>query len=242
MSEWRAEVIINCAAFSNVDRSEEEPEEALAVNRDGAANVTSAAAGIRSLVVHFSTDYVFDGQRRTPYRPHDQPAPLNVYGISKLAGEAAVRDSGCRHLIVRTSWHFGEGSRGFVNVMRRALVDPDPGRQMLGVVHNETSRPTWVGHLAPAVLDLRRKGTTGVLHLANHGSCSRLALAQSMRRLLGAGRTGEELPRLTALSAKEFGAPARRPEYSVLDLSAGTEALGRRLPHWKNALEEYLIQ
>ncbi len=225
-------VVFNCAAFSNVDAAESEPRKALAVNRDGARNVAEAAAREGALMVHISTDYVFDGRKESPYLPTDQPAPLNRYGISKLAGEMAVREAAPEHLIVRTSWLFGEGSAGFVGFVRRALDAPPS--DCLTIVSDEWSRPTWVADLAPALLELVEKGARGCLHLANAGSCSRLELALEIRSVLGSEIT------LCPVPAEEFGAPARRPHYSVLDLSDGERILGRALPHWGEALRRFL--
>jgi dTDP-4-dehydrorhamnose reductase len=232
ISESRPDVVFNCAAFSNVDRSETEVEEALLVNRDGARNVALAARAVGARMVHLSTDYVFDGQKETPYLPSDQPAPINLYGISKLAGEAAVKEVGGDWLLVRTSWLFGEGKEGFVGLVQKALTEEG---EPLRVVNDQKSRPTWTGDLAPALLDLASGGAQGCFHLANAGSCSRLYLALEIRKILEAGRPILPLP------SEEYDAPARRPRYSVLDLTETERTLGRSLPHWKDSLRTFLL-
>ena len=254
-------VILNCAAFSQVDRAQAEPEEALAVNRDGAANVAGAAARAGAFLLHVSTDYVFDGKKEEPYLPTDQPAPLNLYGISKLAGELAVRAAGGQHLILRTSWLFGHTDAGFVAFLRRAFSEP-ASTGPLRVVKDETSRPTYVEDLAPALLDLVEARTASapssdpeshpaVLHLANRGSCTRLELAQAVQEELrgtvdlGPGEEGsaegDPLDReILPVTSEAFGAPARRPRYSVLDLTLAEEILGRSLPNWREALRRFL--
>ncbi|MFC1575181.1 dTDP-4-dehydrorhamnose reductase [Gemmatimonadota bacterium] len=229
------DVIVNCAAFSNVDRAETEQEEALAVNRDGARYVAEASAESGALMVHIGTDYIFDGRKVSPYLPSDQPAPLNVYGISKLAGEVAVREAGADLLLVRTSWIFGERDGGFVGFIRKAVADSRvDSTEPLRIVTNETSRPTWSEDLGPALLDLVGKGIRGCVHLANGGSCTRLELATEIREIVGGGRP------MVPITSEEFGAPARRPVFSVLDLSAAETALGGPLPHWKEALRRFL--
>lgn len=247
---------VNCAAFSNVDRAEAEAEEAMAVNRDGAGNLARAAAEAGVPLVHLSTDYVFDGKKETPYLPQDQPAPLNVYGISKLAGETAVRQAGGEHVVVRTSWLFGDTETGFLPFVVRGLREGEADDEPLRVVSDETSRPTWVEDLAPALLDLGEErfrspsppetgdGTAerpDLLHLANTGYCTRLELAETVREVLEE-LEGEVFPRpIVPVTSREFGAPARRPARSVLDLTLGERVLGRGLPHWRDALRRFLF-
>ena len=234
IGESRPNVVFNCAAFSNVDRSETEAEKALLVNRDGARNVALAAREVGARMVHLSTDYVFDGKKETPYLPSDQPAPINLYGISKLAGEAAVREVGGDWMVVRTSWLFGEGKEGFVGLVQKALMEEGDA---LRVVNDQKSRPTWTGDLAPALLDLVGRGAEGrgCFHLANAGYCSRLHLALEIRRILDAERP------ILPLGSKEYDAPARRPRYSVLDLTDAERTLGRSLPDWEDALRGFLL-
>ena len=180
ISAFRPTAVVNCAAFSNVDAAQTAPEEALDVNRDGARHLAAAAAEIGAQIVHISTDYVFDGKKTTPYLPTDQPAPLSLYGISKLAGEVAVREAHPEALILRTSWIFGEGGKGFV---------------------------AW----------------------------ARLELAHEIRTILGSDRE------ITGVSSETFGAAARRPAYSVLDLTSAEDALGRPLPPWQASLRSYVL-
>lgn len=253
------ELVVNCAAFSNVDAARAEPREALLVNRDGAGNVALAAAEAGAGVVHISTDYVFDGKKSSPYTPQDQPAPLSLYGISKLAGEMAVLETNPRALIVRTSWIFGGAEKGFVAWVRRQLSQEGPA---LRIVQDERSRPTYAADLAPALLRLGEVGASGVLHLANAGHCTRLELAEEVRGILGSGqeRAGPGLagagpgprgagPGPTAaglnrefhgVNSEAFGAPARRPLFSVLDLTEAEKILGGPLPSWQESLRRYL--
>jgi len=232
-SVHRPEAVVNCAAFSDVDAAQTAPGEAMAVNRDGARLVAEAAAGTGAAMVHISTDYVFDGNREVPYRPEDQPAPLNLYGITKLAGEAAVLESHPEPMVLRTSWIFGGDARGFVEWVRGELLREGPP---LTIVEDERSRPTWCLELARGILELLERGAAGVHHLANRGECSRLELAEEIRTLQGTHRT------LEGITGEAFGAPARRPHYSVLALDSTEAVLGRTLPHWKDSLRRYLTR
>jgi dTDP-4-dehydrorhamnose reductase len=231
LERFSPDVVYNCAAFSAVDRAEAHPREALRVNRDGPGHLARGAGAHGAVLVHIGTDYVFDGRKTSPYLPTDRPGPLNVYGISKLAGELAVRETAPEHLVVRTSWLFGPGGSGFVSVMSRLFAeDGGPVR----VVEDEVSRPTFVEDLAPALLDLVAAGSRGLLHLAGSGHCNRLELAEEIREILGGHRA------LVGVSARAYGAPARRPPYSVLDLEDAFRALGRGLPHWRESLGVFL--
>lgn len=231
LGTFRPDVVYNCAAFSAVDRAESHPREALEINRDGPASLAKSAGTAGALLVHIGTDYVFDGRKASPYLPTDRPGPLNVYGISKLAGEVAVRETAGEHLVVRTSWLFGSGGSGFVDVMSR-LFSEEGGT--VRVVEDEVSRPTFVEDLAPALLDLVAAGSRGLLHLAGSGHCTRLRLAEEIREILGSDRE------LVGVSAAAYGAPARRPPYSVLHLGDACERLGRELPHWRDSLAGFL--
>ena len=231
IAEARPDAVINCAAFSNVDAAQEFPEEALKVNRDGAQNVAAAAEEVGARMVYIGTDYVFDGKQTTPYLPTDQPSPLNLYGISKLAGEQAVREVALQALILRTSWIFGEGGSGFVAWARKALSESGGP---LHIVEDERSRPTWSRDLAQGILDLVEAGATGRHHLANAGDCTRLELAEEIRAILGSERE------LVGVRSEAFGAPARRPAYSVLDIASAEALLGRSLPNWKESLRRHL--
>lgn len=224
------DVVFHCAAYTAVDRAESEPERAFAVNEGGAANVAAAVAATGALMVYPSTDYVFAGDSPVPRRPDDDVAPRSVYGQSKLAGEEAVRRSGARHLIARTSWLFGAGGRNFVDAV---LVRAAAGERVR-VVDDQTGRPTWTDELARALTELARAGREGVHHVACSGRATWRELAQEALRLAGVVATVE------AVTTEEFGAAAPRPRWSVLDISATEAALGRPMPRWKDALAGYL--
>jgi len=229
LREERPDVVVHCAAYTAVDRAEAEPERARAVNRDGAGTVAAASTEIGAVPVYVSTDYVFDGAKRTPYLPDDPTGPLSVYGRTKLEGERATAEAAPEHLIVRTSWLYGDDN-GFVPaILRRAEAG-----EALRVVDDQIGRPTWAPQAASAILDLLEHGARGVWHVAGGGTCTWLELAREA--LDGAGL---DCP-VTPVTTEEFGAPAPRPAYSVLDLAATERLLGRRMTDWHEALGSFL--
>jgi dTDP-4-dehydrorhamnose reductase len=212
-----------------VDAAEAEAVLAGAVNRDGARNVAAGAAEVGALPVYVSTDYVFDGAKRDPYLPSDPPAPLSVYGQTKLWGEQATAETAPEHLIVRTSWLYG-GENGFLpTVLRRAEAG-----QALRVVDDQEGRPTYAPDAASAVLDLLDRGARGVWHVAGGGTCTWLELAREALRQAGLDN------QVAAISTAEYGAAAPRPPYSVLDLTATEQLLGRQMPDWRESLSRFL--
>jgi dTDP-4-dehydrorhamnose reductase len=215
-----AETVINCAAYTDVDGAEADPEAARAVNAEGARNVARAAAR----VVYISTDYVFDGAKAKAYVESDPPAPLQEYGHSKLEGERATLDAGQDALVVRTSWLFGAGGHNFVETMLRRAGDGEP----LRVVDDQVGCPTFTGHLAEALAGLARGDERGVLHVAAAGSCSWFEFAQA---ILEGGDAA-----LEPCTTEEFPRPARRPANSVLASERGAP----ELPHWRDGLGAYL--
>jgi dTDP-4-dehydrorhamnose reductase len=212
------DLVFNCAAWTDVDGAEEHEDEATRVNGEGARNVAAAAG----TVVYLSTDYVFDGGKRSPYLESDPAAPLSAYGRSKLAGERATAEANPRHFVVRSSWLFGPGGRNFVETMLG--LGPE-----VRVVDDQVGSPTFTGHLAEALVRLASTGEHGVHHMAASGSCSWFEFAREIFERAGAGTRAE--PCTTA----EFPRPAPRPAYSVL----GSER-GHRLPHWREGLDAYL--
>jgi dTDP-4-dehydrorhamnose reductase len=223
------DAVVNCAAYTAVDRAEAEPELARLVNRDGARNVAAACAAVGAVPVYVSTDYVFDGALRTPYRTDAPTAPLGAYGATKLEGERATAEAAPEHLTVRMSWLYG-GDNGFVPaILRRA----EAGRP-LRVVSDQEGRPTWAPHAAEALLDLVERGARGTYHVAAGGACSWLELAREAVRAAGL-----DVP-VRPVTTEEFRAAARRPPYSVLDLTDTESLLGRAMPDWHEGLRGFL--
>jgi dTDP-4-dehydrorhamnose reductase len=225
VSSARPDAVINCAAWTDVDGAEAEPEEALRVNGDGAGNVAAVAAEAGVSVLYVSTDYVFDGRKGEPYVESDTPAPLSSYGRSKLAGEQATAAANPRHLIVRSSWLFGAHGGNFVETMLRLGAERDE----LRVVHDQVGCPTWTGHLAQALIRLVAGDEYGVHHLAGGGECSWCDFAREIFYQAGVGCE------VHPITTDEYPLPATRPAYSVLRSTRGGE-----LPPWQEGLRGYL--
>ena len=225
----RPDVLVNCAAWTDVDGAEAATEAALAVNGEGARKLAAAAARTGAWTIHVSSDYVFDGAKRTPYLESDATNPLSAYGRSKLAGELAVaREAPDSHTIVRSSWLFGAHGRCFpATILRLARERPE-----LSVVDDQVGCPTFTGDLAHALITLCETRPEGIVHVAGGGSCSWFELAGET--VAAAGLSTPVSPATTADHLR----PAPRPAYSVL----GTERPGEApaLPHWREGLTAYM--
>ncbi|MCX8037193.1 MAG: dTDP-4-dehydrorhamnose reductase [Candidatus Sumerlaeia bacterium] len=228
--------VVNLAAFHNVNQCEEQPALAYAVNATGAYNVAKAAARLGLKVVFFASDYVFgqDRTRRTPYVESDPVGPLNIYGASKVAGEHLVRAMNPNHLIVRTSSLFGVVTSKKGWTFPEMIVNRARAGQPLKVVTDQVMAPTYTYHLVEKVLELLEKNITGTIHVSNAGECSWHQFAAETLALLNM-----DYP-IAECTSDAFPSPALRPAYSVLS-SERMKPLGiAPLPHWKEALKQYL--
>ncbi len=226
-------IIVNCAAYTDVDGAESNRDLAFQVNANGAGNVALAAHDIGALIVHMSTDYVFDGESSSPYAESDTPNPLNVYGESKLAGETAVAESGAEYLILRTAWLYGHGSPNFVETMLRLAGERDG----LRVVDDQEGMPTSAADLATIIADLQSTGVRGLVNATNSGSCTWFSFARAILDLSGLSDV-----RVEPVRTEEFTRPAKRPRRSVLSLARLTESLGWEPRSWREALADYLME
>ncbi len=223
----RPDVVVNCAAWTNVDGAESAEEDATRVNAAGAGNVARAAAGRGAWTIHVSSDYVFDGTKTEPYVESDPVGPLSAYGRSKLGGELAVaREALERHTIVRSSWLFGVGGPCFPATIMRLAGERDE----LSIVDDQLGCPTFTGHLAGALLELAAARLPGVLHLAGGGECTWYEFAREI--VASAGLECSVVPGRTA----DLGRPAPRPAYSVLRSERGAPAL----PQWRDGLAAFM--
>lgn len=233
---FRPEVVVNCAAHTKVDACETEAERAFAINGDAVANAAAVAERIGARLIHVSTDYVFDGTPQSPREPYDEEAPtapLSVYGRSKLAGEAQALAYD-RGLVVRTSWLFGPGGPNFVGTMVDLI---EAGRVPLRVVKDQEGCPTYAPFLARALLDLVRLEVTGIVHYRNREPVSWYAFAVEIARLWP-GQPGEV--EVVPIATADFPRPARRPAWSVLDVTRFEGLTGRRVEPWEWGLVETL--
>jgi dTDP-4-dehydrorhamnose reductase len=228
----RPRVVINAAAYTNVDGCESNEEEAFRVNAQGTANLALAAKTCGAFLVHLSTDYVFDGRKGRPYVEADAISPLGIYGKSKAEGEAQVAAMlPGSHCIVRTQWLFGLHGKNFVESILTAAQSKD----MLEVVNDQWGCPTYTRDLAGAILNLCSIRAAGIVHVTNAGETTWYDFAVSILRR--AGVTGV---RVDPISTDQLGRPAPRPSYSVLDTSRFRQLTGTSMRHWDEALQEYL--
>jgi dTDP-4-dehydrorhamnose reductase len=233
----RPDVVINATAYNKVDAAETDALEAVAVNTAGPRHLARAAREVGALIVHVSTDYVFDGTKRTPYEETDTPHPLSAYGVSKLAGELMVRASGAPFLLVRTSAVFGAGgSRGKGGSFVERMLARARAGEPLRVVDDQVLSPTYAPDLAAAMVALIQAGVRGLFHVTNDGACSWHGLAEAALQ-----RAGLEVA-VQPIKSKELGAPAARPLYSVLS-NTRYRSLGLPpLRGWEAALAELLAR
>ncbi len=227
LSAERPDAIVNCAAYTDVDGAQADPETAMAINGRAPGHLATSATRSGARLVHVSSDYVFDGRRRTPYVESDEPNPLSVYGASKLAGEQAVAGAGPGHVVVRSAWLFGVGGQNFPQTMLRLAGERDG----VGVVTDQVGCPTWTGHLAPALVALAEGTTSGVHHVAAAGQCSWHDFAVEIFRLAGANCAVAER------TTTDLGRPAPRPAYSALATERSDTPV---LPPWTEGLRAFL--
>jgi dTDP-4-dehydrorhamnose reductase len=225
------EAVLHCAAWTDVDGCEGDPVRALRVNGSGAGHIASAAAALGVPVVHFSTDYVFDGSAVDPYREEDEPRPINAYGRSKLAGEVAVRDAADRHFILRTSGLFGIGGRSFP----AAILDAARAGRPLDVVSDQCLAPTYAPHLADGVARVLSSDRYGTYHVTSSGRADWFTYAGAI--LEEAGLRGVAL---RPISTEASGRAAPRPAFSVLDTGRFQKTFGWTAPGWREGLREFL--
>lgn len=222
-------VVINCAAYTNVDAAEEDEDQALRINGAGVGNLARRCRDIGAKLVHYSTDYVFNGRSDTPYRPDDPRDPLGAYGRTKAAGEVQLETSGADYLLIRISWLYAPWGRNFVRTMARLTSE----KSELRVVHDQVGRPTSAESLVEATAKLLAHGASGPWHVTDGGQCSWCEFTRAIAELRGASCSIEPC------TTDEFPRPAPRPAYSVLDLEKTEQAIGPR-PDWRDNLADVL--
>lgn len=228
---YRPDVIINCAAYNLVDRAEEEPHAAFNVNESGPKLLARASSRHGARLVHFGSDYVFDGAKQNGlYDEGDAPNPLNQYGKSKLCGEDAVQKETDDFLIVRLSWVFGEGRQNFI----QKLLGWSQKNEYLKIACDEFSVPAYTYTVADTTLKAIEKRLTGLYHLTNTGYCSRYGWASLVFQRLGIKKF------IRPVTMESFNLPARRPGFSAMSNKKISEELGIEIPRWEEAVESYL--
>ncbi|OPZ45722.1 MAG: dTDP-4-dehydrorhamnose reductase [Bacteroidetes bacterium ADurb.BinA104] len=232
-SDYSIDCIVNCAAYTNVDKAEDEEKLAYRINAYAVGLLAEAAAARGALLIHISTDYVFKGINVRPYI-EDQPTdPLGVYGRTKLAGEKALCESGCRFIILRTAWLYSPYGNNFVKTIRRLTSE----RDSINVVFDQVGSPTYAADLAFAIFDIiendKSQGCEGIYHFSNEGVCSWYDFAVATARLSGNDRCV-----ISPCHSDEFPSKVRRPAFSVLDKTKYKKTFNRTVPYWYDSLKK----
>jgi dTDP-4-dehydrorhamnose reductase len=238
----KPDIIINAAAYTNVDKAEIEPELARAINAVAPGVLAEEAKRLNAAFIHYSTDYVFDGRKGAPYVESDAPNPLNVYGQTKLEGEQAVQAVGGAYLILRTSWVYSMRQGGFVS----KVLQWSRQQEVLRVVDDQISSPTWARMLAAATALALAQGRddpagyisekAGLYHIAGSGACSRYEWAKAILEL-DPKKSEHKVQQLLPAKSSQFPTPAERPLVSVLDCGKFAQVFGLRLPAWRESLQ-----
>lgn len=238
VGELHPDGIINCAAYTAVDKAESEAELAFKVNRDGAGVLAGACSAVGIPLIHISTDFIFDGSSTRPYREDDPAGPLSVYGRSKWEGEEAVRSQLDRHVIVRTAWLFGSTGNNFVKTVIRLARE----REELRMIDDQTGCPTWTGHLADALVTVAENALTsdagdvwGTYHFCGAGQTTWYGFTRKIIELASPHETFR-VKRLLPIPTSEYPTPATRPPWSVLDTSKISRTFGVSSPAWQEGL------
>ncbi len=232
------DLIVNAAAYTDVDGAEDEPERAATLNAEAPRVLAEAAREVEAWLVHYSTDYVFDGEKHTPYTEHDTPAPINVYGQTKWEGEQVLQDVGGRYVVLRTSWVYSHRRSNFVRTMLQLADEHDS----LTVVDDQIGVPTWAGWLAEATATIGEQllaaedfsSLRGLYHLAGTGQTSWYGFAQAIFAQFGRADVAVE-----PVPSTEYPTPAPRPAYTVLDSSRARTTFDLTLPTWTAQLAHF---
>ncbi len=231
IAECSPDVVINAAAYTNVDGCETDRDRCFAVNAVGVKNIALACRGKGIRIVHFSTDYIFDGRKETPYVEEDEPAPLNVYGASKLEGERFLQAFSDCWLLIRTAWLYGKNGKNFV----KTILEKAAAVKTLNVVDDQIGAPTYSWDLSAAVQLLVEGGHEGLFHLTNRGRCSWHEFACKIMQYAGKSDVT-----VRPIPSADLARPAVRPAWSVLSSRKFSEATGKTMRFWQIALQDYL--
>ncbi|MDX1764576.1 MAG: dTDP-4-dehydrorhamnose reductase [bacterium] len=238
VAQWEPDVVVNAAAYTAVDKAEEEENLAYRINADGAAHLARVSTERKARLIHISTDFVFDGNQSTPYLPTDTPSPLNVYGASKLKGEeevAAITDG--QALIFRTAWVYSVRGNNFVKTMLRLMAE----RQRISVVADQIGTPTWANELAKVIWQVfNRTDLSGIYHWTDAGVASWYDFAVAIQDEALARGMLERPITVQPIGTSDYPTQAKRPPYSVLDKGATWAVLGYTGLHWRTALQQML--
>ncbi len=230
--QGKIDVVVNCAAYTAVDKAEEEADVADMINHLAVTNLAESCAKYNATLIHISTDYIFDGKATSPYTEDSAPAPLNVYGVTKLAGERSIIESGCRHIIIRTSWLYSQFGHNFCKTMRRLSAT----ESSLRVVCDQVGTPTYAGDLAEAIVHIiesNQLSKCGTYNFSNEGVCSWYDFAVEIARL-----SGNTNCVITPCRSEEYPTKALRPRYSVLSKEKIAQTFSIEIAEWQESLKK----
>lgn len=233
LDEIKPQVIVNAAAYTAVDKAEMDQEACMFINARAPQVLAEAAKKLNALLIHYSTDYVFDGTAEKPYQEHERTSPLNIYAQSKLNGDLAILDSGCQHVILRTSWVYGSRGHNFLLTMLKLAQQKD----LLRIVNDQKGAPTWSRMIAESTAQIiaRYAGQDGVYNLTSQGSTTWHEFAQAIFDLYSIKKT-IKTPQLIGIPSSEYPTPAKRPQNSLLCPEKLKKTFNIQMPHWKDAL------
>lgn len=232
----KIDTIVNCAAYTQVDKAEDDAQMANLVNNIATLHLATVCRELEALLIHVSTDYVFDGEGNTPYMETDPTNPLGVYGKTKLEGEKAIEQINCRHIIIRTSWLYSSYGHNFVKTIKKLSAE----REELKVVFDQVGTPTYAGDLANVILQLLERNDEqikqGIYHYSNEGVCSWYDFAVEINRI------AKHQCNIQPCHSDEFPTKVRRPNYSVLDKTNIKKTYQITIPHWIDALNKCMLK
>jgi dTDP-4-dehydrorhamnose reductase len=231
IKDIQPEIVINAAAYTNVDGCETEKDECFAVNAEAVKNIAEACRNKNICIIHFSTDYVFDGTSKQPYKEDHQCNPINTYGASKMAGERHLRSLSDNHILIRTSWLYGAKGKNFV----QTILDKAKTTKKLKVVDDQIGSPTYTKDLAAAVDLLIEQDVRGIFHITNRGSCSWYQFAVKILQ-----ESGLDDVEVAPIKSDQLQRKAMRPAYSVLSMQKFIQTTGKTMQPWQLALQDYL--
>jgi len=238
VAAYKADWVINCAAYTQVDKAEEQAEVAFRVNRDGARAVAEGAKQGNSRLLHVSTDFIFAGDRALPYTEADTGTPVSVYGQSKWEGEQAVRSVMPEALIIRTAWVYGAHGNNFVKTMLRLMAERDEIR----VVDDQVGTPSWTADIVTAMRALVEKELSGTWNFTNEGVTSWFDFAHEIIAIATQRGHSKKVRRLLPIPSREYPSAAKRPTCSLLNKEKIRPVLGYEIPHWRDSLQSMLAE
>ncbi len=229
-------VLINCAAYTDVDACESNKEKAFSINGEGVKNLVQVCSENGILLVHFSTDFVFDGKKESPYTEEDKPNPLSIYGASKLLGEKNLLNSDIRFFLIRTSWMYGKGNN-FV----KAVTNKASDQSEISVVDDQVGNPTWTRDIVDITLRLLETEQYGIYNYSNEGDCSWYEFACEIIKILRNSGNKFRNTKVIPIKSAQLKRAAKRPAYSALSKTKIKTVIDVKIPHWRKSLERFLI-